>query len=265
MKIGIMGAMNEEVAGIIQKMSLKIESTIGGRTYYDGRLDNHAVTVVFSRWGKVASAITAANLITQFHVDHIIFIGVAGAADPSLNIGDIVIADQLVQHDMNTVPLFPRFEIPLTNTSYFKANQFLLSYTKTAITQLLPTPGKFTSPLFGANTQVREGTTATGDQFMSDAKIVQELLQAIPNLLCFDMEGAAVAQTCQDFQIPLQVIRIISDKADHSAHVDFPTFIKTLAAPMGEQIIRSVLNLLPHGQYSSLAPPHLSSLHMFKF
>ena len=243
-----MGAMLEEVADIIQTMSLKTESKIGDRIYYDGYLDQHTVTVVFSRWGKVASTITAAHLITHFKVDCIIFIGVAGAADPSLNIGDIVIADQLVQHDMNAQPLFLRFHIPLTDTIYFKAHPLLLSAAKTAITQLLPDFSSFDLPLCASpqKFKLQEGTIATGDQFITDRRVVEELSSHIPNLLCFDMESAAVAQVCQDFQIPLQAIRIISDKADHSAHIDFPTFIKTLAAPMGEKIVRNVLGLLPN-------------------
>ena len=119
MLLGIMGAMPEELDKIIAAIVDKTIVEKGSRLYYCGQLIGQDVVAVFSRWGKVAAATTVANLILDFKVDRIVFTGVAGAIAPDLNIGDIVIAQRLFQHDMDARPLMRRFEIPLTGkTSY---------------------------------------------------------------------------------------------------------------------------------------------------
>src|SRR6188768_1427880 len=112
-RIGILGAMPEEISGIVSLLKEKTEVLKGMRTYYSGTINHVEVVVVFSRWGKVASATTATHLIVEFGITQLFFTGVAGAIHPNLNIGDIVIADSLVQHDLDARPIMSRFEIPL--------------------------------------------------------------------------------------------------------------------------------------------------------
>ena len=113
MTIGIMSAMREEIASLVMDLGTADEALhTGMRTYHRGCLWGIPVVLVFSRWGKVAAASTVTHLIAQFGVDEIIFTGVAGAVDPALNVGDVVIAGQLFQHDMDARPLYSRHELP---------------------------------------------------------------------------------------------------------------------------------------------------------
>ena len=120
MLLGLMGAMPEEMDKIIDALTDKKVVERGSRLYYRGKLYGQEVVAVFSRWGKVAAATTATNLIVEFGVDRIVFTGVAGAISDDLNIGDVVIAQRLFQHDMDARPLMRRFEIPLTGKTSFE-------------------------------------------------------------------------------------------------------------------------------------------------
>ena len=123
MLLGIMGAMPEEMDKIIASIENKKIVERGSRIYYCGELYGQNVVAVFSRWGKVAAATTATNMILEFKVDSIIFTGVAGAISPVLNVGDIVIGKRLYQHDMDARPLMRRFEIPLTGKTSYETPQ----------------------------------------------------------------------------------------------------------------------------------------------
>src|SRR4051812_44498292 len=112
--LGLISALKQEQTGIIDAMEDAQLVNRGMRDYVTGKLWDLDCTCVLSRIGKVAAATTVATLIERFNVTHVLFTGVAGSADPSVAIGDIVIAESLIQHDMNTSPLFPRFEVPLT-------------------------------------------------------------------------------------------------------------------------------------------------------
>ena len=116
-----MGAMPEEIDSIIQLLSEESRVTIGMRTYSIGKLNGITAVVVFSRWGKVAASITVSTLILEFKVTELIFTGVAGAIDPQLRIGDIVLGRRLIQHDMDARPLMEQFEIPLLGKTFFES------------------------------------------------------------------------------------------------------------------------------------------------
>jgi nucleoside phosphorylase len=120
MSIGIMAAMQEEIDTLLKELPASSEVVDDGqRTYHSGRLWGTPVVVVFSRWGKVAAATTATHLISEFGVGEILFTGVAGAAQPGLNVGDVVVGARFWQHDIDARPLFPRHEIPLLGRSSF--------------------------------------------------------------------------------------------------------------------------------------------------
>ena len=242
MTIGIMGAMPEEVNILREQMSDITEVTMGSRQFCCGKLNQQDVVLVFSRWGKVAAATTATTLITHFNITQLIFTGVAGAVSPSLNIGDIVIARELYQHDMDPSPLFPKHEIPLTGNTFFEANTALVNNAQAAAEQLLATidakiPLQTLSSFQIKAPRCHIGTIASGDQFVASTQQTNAILHDQPTTLAVEMEGAAVAQVCYDYQIPFVVIRTISDRADHEAHIDFPSFIADVASHYTEAIV----------------------------
>ncbi|PIQ44082.1 MAG: 5'-methylthioadenosine/S-adenosylhomocysteine nucleosidase [Gammaproteobacteria bacterium CG11_big_fil_rev_8_21_14_0_20_46_22] len=247
MTIGIMGAMPEEVDIIREQMTDIEETEHGSRKYYKGKINDTDVVLVFSRWGKVAASATATSLITEFKVDQLIFTGVAGAASPDLNIGDIVISSEAYQHDMDPRPLFPKHEVPLTGITFFKADDALIKKATAAAEDLLARPEAKIPTAALEKFSIRAprchlGVIASGDQFIADTERTEAILREQPKTLAVEMEGAAVAQVCHDYNIPFVVIRTISDRADHEAHVDFPAFIADIARHYSENVVRHMFS-----------------------
>lgn len=247
MKIGIMGAMHEEVNSILYHMKETTTIELGKRKYFMGKIGKHEALLVFSKCGKVASAATASALITEFKVDQLIFTGVAGAANPHLNIGDVVIANKLYQHDMDARPLAPKFEILFTDTTFFSADNDLVVRAHNSVNKLFDSlsqkiPVEILESFYITAPKCMIGTIATGDQFISDSQNMQVIRTEMPDALAVEMEGAAVAQVCNDYNIPFTVIRTISDKANHKAVIDFPKFINTVACHYAEHIILDMLS-----------------------
>lgn len=238
--IGIIAAMHEEVSELLETLTNITETTLGNRTYYQGKLHTKEVVVVFSRWGKVAASITTTQLINSFQPDEIIFTGVAGGIDTDLNIGDIVLGKELLQHDMDASPLFPTFEIPLLNVARFNTQNN--PKLEQAIDQFHNHFDDFVSQEHQQefaiqNISSTQGIIASGDQFISAIEKVEDLKSQISQLSCVEMEGAAVAQVCYEYDIPFQIIRIISDKADQEAPIDFPKFVKNVASKYAKGIL----------------------------
>ncbi len=252
MTIGILSAMHEEIHLISSKISDRQITTIGNRDYISGTLEGQKVVAGFSRWGKVAASQTATTLITKFNADKIIFTGVAGAIATELQIGDVVISKDLVQHDMDAsaIPAFKKFEVPLLGITHFIADSDLIRLALDAAhnyLSLIRSQNIEHSALDEYNIHspnVHFGTIASGDQFIADHAKIKELRHAINGLLCIEMEGAAVAQVCHEHQIPFVVIRAISDKADSNAIHDFPNFVKNIVSHYSYGIIRAVLKNL---------------------
>ena len=235
MAIGIISAMREEIQTLLENLENKITTTKGMRTYYSGKLFNTDVVLVFSRWGKVASATTATQLINDHAIDEIIFTGVAGAVNDTLEIGDVVIGNKLYQHDVDASPLYKKYEIPLLNKTFFETTETrrnqLRRSTETFLSQYNNYIDSIKSESFNiTHPKLFVGDIASGDQFISDTKSVSELLKGIPEVCCVEMEGAAVAQVCYEYNIPFSILRIISDKANNNAHIDFPKFAKEIAS-----------------------------------
>jgi adenosylhomocysteine nucleosidase len=246
--IGIMGAMPEEIDGIVKLLQNTTTVRSGMRTYYRGTFHGTPAVVVFSRWGKVAAATTVATLILEFHITELIFVGVAGAISDRLRVGDIVIAHHLYQHDMDARPLLKQFEIPLLNLEYFSVAQPQLDKAGKAVAHLLENNHlhqvvteaellqfDITQPSFYI------GDIASGDKFFSANSDKQALQSAIPSILCVEMEGAAVAQVCFEYKVPFTVIRTISDAADELSSFDFPAFVQSVASKYSVEIVRNLL------------------------
>ncbi len=231
--IGIISAMQEEIQALLHQLQ-NVSTTIKGmRTYYTGTLYNRRVILVFSRWGKVASAVTTTQLINDFDVNEIIFTGVAGGIIETLNIGDVVIGKNLYQHDLNASPFYEKLEIPILKKKYLETtntNQLL-----EATTLFIKNYNKYISTEDAQNFNITKpkviiGDIASGDQFISSVKKIKKLNKLIPTATCVEMEGAAVAQVCYEYNVPFSIIRIISDKANDNATIDFSKFSHKIAS-----------------------------------
>jgi len=244
MRLGIISALHEEQHGLVEAMQGAATAIHGGRVYTMGTLWGIDAVCVLSRIGKVAGAVTATLLVEKYGVTHILFTGVAGAGDSSIAVGDIVVADALVQHDMDASPLFPRFEVPLTGLSRFPSDH-------TMSLQLLSAAHGFLEHEFEdvidprqrlvfrlQQPRVHRGLIASGDRFMTDGQAISALNGALPGLVAVEMEGAAVAQVCYELGIPCGVIRTISDNANEDAATDFLAFVTAVAARYALCIVR---------------------------
>lgn len=243
--IGIMGAMPEEVESIVAMLEERQEVELGGRSYYVGLINNIKTVVVFSRWGKVAASTTATTLILKFGANEILFTGVAGAINPKLQIGDIVIGKSLYQHDMDGRPLMSQFEIPLLGVTHFDCSQDKLDKAKKIITEMLEKKhlekviSNKIRKQFGINEpKLYIGDIASGDKFFANSNDKNALLKLLPTVMCVEMEGAAVTQVCYEYQVPFTIIRTISDVADEKAELDFPAFINSISSKYSLEIVK---------------------------
>lgn len=245
-KLGLMGAMPEEMELIVRGMKVKRTTVWGNREYYEGELEGVSVVAVFSRWGKVAAATTATTLIEHFGVQELIFTGIAGGIAPELSVGDVVIAKQLFQHDMDARPLLPRYEIPLTGRNSFTTDAELSRRLEKAVGAMLSNETEIRDDLSKSGIEspgVVFGDIASGDQFISSTPVRQSIREGLPSVLCVEMEGAAVAQVCADFGIPLALVRVISDTADESSHALAMQFVDRYAARYLQLIVQYFINI----------------------
>ena len=241
--IGIMGAMPEEIESIIEILEDKELVIIGKRSYYTGKINGVRVVAVFSRWGKVAAATTVSALILEFRITELIFTGVAGAVDPRLQIGDIVLAQRLIQHDMDARPLMAQFEIPLLGMTFFVTHEIRTMTAGNTIAGQLESLARQieNNPFNIKQPRLFVGDIASGDRFFADSRAKALLLEQLPSILCVEMEGAAVAQVCYEYDIPYTVIRTISDVADEQSPIDFPAFISQVSSRYSHAIIENLV------------------------
>ena len=247
--IGILGAMAQEIDEVKALLTDKTTVKIANREFVVGKIGNVCCVVAFSKWGKVAASITATLLIQEFGVTDLIFIGTAGALADDLKVGDIVVSKRLVQHDLNAQPLMQRFEIPLLKRIYVNSDPELTELAGRAITNLINKGvenmvSEEAIKEFNLAPKLYFGDVASGDQFVSSDEKRNELLELLPDVLCVEMEGAAVAQVCMEFATPFTVIRTISDTADHNAHVDFGKFIVEVANAYSRAIVGEIMRMV---------------------
>jgi adenosylhomocysteine nucleosidase len=253
MKIGVVGAMPQEIAVLKRDLQNVRRQTRGMREYMEGTLYGKDVVLALSRWAKVAAASTVTTLIEVFGVDLVVFTGVAGATDAALNIGDVVIASALVQHDLDARPLFRRFEVPLLDRVVFETPPALVALARESAQAYLHGPVHHDVPVevlgaFGISSPptISEGLIVSGDRFMADPAAVLNLRTALasaglPAPLCVEMEGAAVGQVCYEHGIPVVVMRTISDRADDSAATNFVPFVEQVASHFTGGIIKELI------------------------
>ena len=245
-RTAIVSALHDELASVLALMPDEHKQVVGGREFWVGHLHGQDVVAVLSGIGKVAAATTAALLIDRFKVQRIVFTGVAGGLGPGGKVGDVVLARSFLQHDMDASPLFPRHEVPLYGRARFEADAALADALELACERMLHSLpqqlGTSTVDAFGLQApRLHQGLLISGDRFVATTAESVALQRGLPDALAVEMEGAAFAQVCHDFGVPLAVVRTISDRADDAAHVDFPRFLREVASRYSGALIDTLL------------------------
>lgn len=249
----ILSALAEEQQGLLEQLAQPRRVSRAGRDFWQGELQGQRVVLALSRIGKVAAATTATTLIEAFGVDQMVFTGVAGGVGPGVNVGDVVVATEFVQHDMDASPIFPRYEIPLYGCARFGCDETLSAMLfEASHAGFKRLGGQFNHEFSLEARDVHQGLIASGDRFVSAAAeslALQAALQGAGHpALAVEMEGAAVAQVCFDYGVPFAAVRTISDRADDTAHVDFPKFVTEVASRYALAIIGELMRKLPMRQ-----------------
>ena len=305
MRIGIMAALHQEIADLLALMGPQMQVTrIGQRDYYEGRIGEHECVMVLARIGKVAASATCVTLIREFKVEQIVFTGLAGGLGDAVHVGDIVVANELMQHDFDASPIFPRYEIRLLGRARFAADENLSQQLMSAASDYLQQADGLAKDVsaevmtqFGLNAErdaalvaerdaelgaernvelgaernaelgaeraaisaainaakndvaqnkeasqahtvhIHQGMILSGDQFINTHDEADRLHVEHPKAMCTEMEGAAIAQICYEYEVPFAVMRVISDKANDDASVDFDSFLNHVARYMSSGIL----------------------------
>ena len=226
--IGIIGAMEEEVAILKEKMKIEQKLEKASMEFFAGTLAGREVVVVRSGIGKVNAGICTQILVDLFDVKAVINTGIAGSLDGRIDIGDIVISTDALHHDMDAVNFgYPLGQIPRMDTLSFPADEKLIAVAEEACRQVNPDIHTWT------------GRVVSGDQFIADRAVKDRIIENFGGF-CTEMEGAAIAQGAYLNQIPFVILRAISDKADDSATMDYPTFEKKAI----EHSVRLVIRMM---------------------
>ena len=244
--IAIVSAMHDELSHLLALMPDENKQTRAGRDFWLGHLHGQDVVLVLSGIGKVAAATTAALLIEHFKASQIVFTGVAGGLGQGVAVGDLVVADSFLQHDLDVSPLFPKYEVPSYGFATFQADTRLACELKLAsnavlddLAQVLAMDARAAFNL--TKPQLHTGLLISGDRFVSTTLESQKLQQDLPQALAVEMESAAFAQVCHDYNIPFAAVRTISDRADDDATVDFNRFLSEIASHYSAAIVAAWL------------------------
>ncbi|NCC15256.1 MAG: 5'-methylthioadenosine/adenosylhomocysteine nucleosidase [Clostridia bacterium] len=226
--IGIIGAMEEEILCLKEKIEIVTTKNVVGLTFYIGRYKGNSIILVRSGIGKVNAAICAQAMIDHFGVDYILMLGVAGALAEGLNIGDIVISTDAVQHDMDTSALGdPIGTIPRMAESYFKADEELVRLAMASAAEIAD------------GYRVITGRIASGDQFICTKEGKSKIRKDVQGT-CAEMEGAAIAHACWLNRIPFLIVRAISDGAGEEANLSFEKFC-SIAAKRSSELVERII------------------------
>lgn len=218
--------MEQEVIALVKDLDNQVIIKKANQTFYDGKISGREVTIVQSGIGKVNAAIAAALLIEIFYVDAVVNTGSAGGIGKDLSVGDLVVSTKLAYNDADARVFGYEFgQIPQM-PKYYLADKKLIKLVEEAA--------------FETNWKLESGLIVSGDSFISSEKRIQEIKDYFPDVLVTEMEGAALAQTCYQFEVPFVIVRALSDTADEEAVVSFDTFIETA----GKRSAKMVLTFL---------------------
>ena len=230
MTIGIIAAMAEELEILLKDLTLEAKKEKANMTFHKGTLYGKNVVAVVCGIGKVNSAICTQILASEYNVDKVINVGVAGGIGKEIYPGDIVVAENLVQHDMDTTAFGDNMgQIPRLDTFDFKCDEEMVTLAKKACEEISEL-NSFT------------GRIASGDQFVANIEKIQWLDKEFGAISC-EMEGASIAQVCYLNSIPFVVIRSISDNANNGAHMDYQKFIP-VAVKNSTKILKQMLEMM---------------------
>ena len=228
--IGIIGAMEPEVALLRQQISDISCTEIGGYSFYSGRLSGMSVVLVQSGIGKVASALATALLIQQFKPDAVINTGSAGGFDPELNVGDVVISTEVRHHDVDVTAFgYQMGQVPQMPAA-FDAHPLLIAAAEQSIQEL-------------GFCKTKKGLIATGDSFICDPVRIASIREQFPAMLAVEMEGAAIAQVCYMLKTPFVVIRSLSDIAGKESPQSFEAYLE-VASKHSSAMVSQLLSRL---------------------
>ena len=239
-RTGIIAAMESEIRDLSASLEHEGTETVAGREIRYGRLEGEPVAMILCGCGKVNATLSATLLAAHAKVSRILVTGVSGGLAEDLKVGDIVIGDAFLQHDMDARPLFPLHEVPFEGFSAIGADADLRNLLTEAARAMLLSK----RPPGLEEARVSEGLVVSGDQFLSSSEARNKVLGALPNASCVDMESAAIAQVCRAAGLPLGVLRVISDSADGSAHIDFAKFVEESASIACAETVRHALRAL---------------------
>ncbi|MCT4601910.1 MAG: 5'-methylthioadenosine/S-adenosylhomocysteine nucleosidase [Marinifilum sp.] len=230
MKIGIIGAMEVEVVRLKALLSDKNEQKKGGFVFYTGKLNGNDIILLQSGIGKVNAAIGAAIMIDNYSPDFVINTGAAGGFPGELKVGDIVISNELIHHDMDcTVFGYKTGQVPGMPASFVADNR-LIELAEKCIHKL-------------TNLHTKKATILTGDQFMNNPEATKKIKEIFPLAEAVEMEGAAIAQTCYQFKTPFVVIRSISDIAGQENAIEYEEFVETAAVNSANMVVEMTKEL----------------------
>ncbi|MDH1502153.1 5'-methylthioadenosine/adenosylhomocysteine nucleosidase [Comamonas terrigena] len=243
MALAILSALPEEQYGLQYLLTDARTVRRAGRDFTLGRLHGRSVVLGLTGIGKVAAATTATAVMEGFGAQQLLFTGVAGGVGAGVQVGDVVVAQQFLQHDMDVRPLFPRWQVPGYAAPTLACDAALSAGLLAAAQACVAQAAAWNEPLLaGSVPRAHAGLVASGDQFIVSAAVSGQItadLQAAGHApLAVEMEGAAIAQVCADYGVPFAAVRTISDRADDSAHVDFPAFVQAVASRYALQIVQ---------------------------
>ncbi len=225
MKLAIMGAMPEEIAPILERVGEYTTTEVAGNKYYECTYAGHELVIAYSKIGKVFSTLTAATMIEKFGAQKMLFSGVAGAVSKDLKVGDLIMGTRLCQHDLDITAFgHPHGYVP-------EGKQFV--ETDAELQQI----GQ--SVADEMNIDIKKGVIATGDQFVADPAR-KAFIETTFNADALEMEGASVTVVCDALNVPVFILRAISDAADMDASFDFDTFLESSAKISADFIMKMV-------------------------
>jgi len=240
-RLAIVCAMQAELHELQASLQDPGTERHASRDVHLGVIAGQPVVLALSGIGKVAAAATTCLLLDRFEARALLFTGVAGGLGSGVGVGDVVIASELLQHDMDASPLFPRYEVPLTGRSRFACDAAMgAALGEAAVPALAALAPRLRA--FGIEQpRVHGGLIISGDRFVASAAQAERLKSDLPDALAVEMEGAAAAQVCADFGVPCAVLRTVSDRADDQAHVDFLRFIDEVASALTRSVVEHAL------------------------
>ena len=223
MKIGIIAAMPQELALLVEKLASAQKHFVQGKVYHTGTIGHHEIVLVESGIGKVMSAMSVAILADHFKVEAVINTGSAGAVASGIEVGDVVVADELVYYDVDVTAFGYDYGQMAQQPLYFGASRYFISEMKQVLEKL--------------HYKTHVGLIATGDSFVAGQDKIDQIRFHFPQVLAVEMEGAAVAQAAHSLGLPFMVIRAMSDTATHDANISFDEFIVEAGKRSAESLI----------------------------